>query len=500
MGLQENLYALRSQNNMTQKDLATQLGVSTGTVAKWESGETTPDLNSIIRLSEIFQVSMDELVKGYPINTTNTSNDDTEHDSTDISPMDCTVNASNTLESVETVSTEDESNDIIRAPRKKRKAPVIIIAVVLLLIGLGCLYWFVLKDIITPFIENEKLIAEADASVVKIFCYDDKGEEIATGSGFVLYNDSTIITNYHVIEEAHSAKITTSQDITYNIKSCKQLFEEEDIAILLTDKPTGLIPLTAGDSNAIQKGEKVLAIGSPLGIKNTISDGVLSGRIMDGNMDILQFTAAISSGSSGGALFNDQGEVIGVTFASFEEGQNLNLAIPINFVKDIYNVNAKGTKFPALQNEQTGTDSKQEIEVYVPAHKYANAKEAVQAYPDAIEVSVEELVANPLQYYGKMVRCRTRTNSLDTDGGYFFVSEEGECGPYFSFHNWYYFKNGNEYNYLVKCSPAQSYMEPLLANGDDIVIVGKVDVFTNEVGARRLFLFTEVVVLQSDLK
>ena len=74
-----------------------------------------------------------------------------------------------------------------------------------------------------------------------------------------------------------------------------------------------------------------------MGIKNSVSTGDFSGRIPEDGYNVLQFTASISPGSSGGALFNENGEVIGVTFASYTNGQNLNLAIPINIVTEIYN-------------------------------------------------------------------------------------------------------------------------------------------------------------------
>lgn len=93
-----------------------------------------------------------------------------------------------------------------------------------------------------------------------------------------------------------------------------------------------LSPLTLGDSTITKKGDHVYAIGSPLGLSNTISDGILSGRLVQedmGGMEMLQISAPISSGSSGGALINDNYEVIGITFAGFSEGENLNLAIPI---------------------------------------------------------------------------------------------------------------------------------------------------------------------------
>ena len=107
------------------------------------------------------------------------------------------------------------------------------------------------------------------------------------------------------------------------------------------------------------KGETVTAIGSPLGIKNTVSKGNLSARIMQDGYDVLQFTAPISNGSSGGALFNEKGEVIGITFASFVEGQNLNLAIPIELVDNLYqskSLSIEPTSFEDIYMENFSTE------------------------------------------------------------------------------------------------------------------------------------------------
>jgi hypothetical protein len=135
---------------------------------------------------------------------------------------------------------------------------------------------------------------------------------------------------------AYTCKISTNQDISYEVSKILCYSKEQDIAILQLAKDTGLQPLTLGDSSIIKKGETVVAIGSPLGIKNTVSTGVLSGRLMEDGMDVLQFTAPISSGSSGGALFDNNGNVIGITYASYIDGQNLNLAIPIELAENLY--------------------------------------------------------------------------------------------------------------------------------------------------------------------
>lgn len=187
------------------------------------------------------------------------------------------------------------------------------------------------------FSDDPTAISAASQSVVKLNCYDKNGDLYATGSGFACFTDNVIVTNYHVIEGGvYSVEASTEDGNTFDITYVLATDETKDIAILGTSTPHNLALLQPGNSEHLQKGEKVVAIGSPLGLLNSVSTGVLSGYTDENGMDVLQFTASISSGSSGGALFNDAGEVLGITFASYEAGQNLNLAIPIEQAEHLY--------------------------------------------------------------------------------------------------------------------------------------------------------------------
>ena len=251
------------------------------------------------------------------------------------------------------------------------------------------------------FSKDAKAIANAEESVVKVFCYNHVGEEIATGSGFVLFEEDIIITNYHVVEDVFSVKISTNQDITYSVLGLLASNEEQDIAILKTDKKTNLSPLVWGDSLEIKKGETVTAIGSPMGIKNTVSIGNLSGRLMNGDYDILQFTAPISHGSSGGALFNEKGQVIGITYASIVDGQNLNLAIPIELVLALYDKNKSNAEINSISDEYWLNH----IEEY-----YA------YTYGTPTRVSFEQLKNSPEMYENKMLIVDGYVSSIDKIG------------------------------------------------------------------------------------
>ena len=181
------------------------------------------------------------------------------------------------------------------------------------------------------FSDDSSRIAQASDSVVMLYCYNKDGSLSATGSGFAAFSDDIIVTNYHVIaSDVYSITAKNERGDSFECPTVIAFDEKKDIALLKgSSSSSGLSLLPIGHSATLQKGDKVVAIGSPLGLMNSVSSGVFSGFVYDEDCSMLQFTAAISHGSSGGALFNDRGEVVGITSASYTEGQSLNLAIPI---------------------------------------------------------------------------------------------------------------------------------------------------------------------------
>lgn len=179
----------------------------------------------------------------------------------------------------------------------------------------------------------EEIFKKCSPAVFPVTVYNYSGEVLATGSGFFIASDGTFVTNYHVIENAYSATVKLSDGRAIKAQSILGYSKEKDLAVIKADV-SGVSYLAMGNSDDISSGQKVYAIGSPLGLENSISDGIVSNPYRE-EVGGIQITAAISSGSSGGALISEKGEVIGVTFAGIEEGQNLNFAIPINEVKKL---------------------------------------------------------------------------------------------------------------------------------------------------------------------
>ena len=174
-------------------------------------------------------------------------------------------------------------------------------------------------------------IEEVKDSVVMIEVYGDSGDLLATGSGFCAYKDNWIITNFHVIEGAKSIKVETDSHQKYSAEKIVFFNKVQDIAVLSINGH--LNPLKLGDSSNIKTKDKVTTIGSPKGELNTVSEGIISN--VDNKAQI-RISAPISHGSSGGVLLNHKNEVIGITSAGYDDAQNLNFAINISLLNNLY--------------------------------------------------------------------------------------------------------------------------------------------------------------------
>lgn len=182
-------------------------------------------------------------------------------------------------------------------------------------------------------------------SVAYVEVYDKSGKPFASGSGFFIDSNGTFVTNYHVIDGAYSAKIMSTEGKVYNVEGVYDFDIGRDTALL---KVTGHdFEYLEIDTSTPVAGQRVYAIGSPKGLDNTISDGLVSNpnREIDG-LDFIQISVPISSGSSGGALINEHGKVIGITSAGIGSNgndlvQNLNLAIPIHYINDLERTQVK---------------------------------------------------------------------------------------------------------------------------------------------------------------
>lgn len=169
------------------------------------------------------------------------------------------------------------------------------------------------------------------------------GQQVLSGagSGVILTTDGYIVTNYHVVEGAQQITVTLHDDSTYTA-TVVGADQQSDIALLKIEA-TGLTPAVLGDSDNVQVGEVVIAVGNPMGtLGGTVTDGIVSALNRDisveGNeMTLMQTSAAISPGNSGGGLFNTNGELIGIVNAKYsdEDAEGLGFAIPVNTMKTV---------------------------------------------------------------------------------------------------------------------------------------------------------------------
>lgn len=155
------------------------------------------------------------------------------------------------------------------------------------------------------------------------------------GSGFVVSSDGLILTNSHVVNMGGSVSVKFIEDnrVYSNAKVIKD-DSIRDLALLKIDGAGTFTPVVLGDSDQVVVGERVVAIGNPKGLENTVSDGLVSALRDINGTKLIQISAPISPGSSGGPLFNMNGEVIGITSSGFDDGQNLNFAVAINHAKN----------------------------------------------------------------------------------------------------------------------------------------------------------------------
>jgi serine protease Do len=161
------------------------------------------------------------------------------------------------------------------------------------------------------------------------------------GSGFIIDHNGTILTNYHVVNNAQKVSVTLSDGKSYDAKVIGK-DEKTDIAVIKIDAGRDLPAVTLGDSDRLEVGEWVMAIGNPFGLDHTVTSGIVSAKgrqIGAGPYDnFIQTDASINPGNSGGPLLNLRGEVVGINTAIFSQsGGNIGIgfAIPTNSVKDL---------------------------------------------------------------------------------------------------------------------------------------------------------------------
>lgn len=193
-------------------------------------------------------------------------------------------------------------------------------------------------------LSTKEIVDRNKPAIVRITA--QMGSQVGVGTGFIVSPDGHIATNLHVIAGSPNVKVKLLDGSEHQVTRVIAADEKRDLAIIDIDA-TGLPTLRLGNSDEVNAGDRVIAIGNPLGFLDyTVSDGLISSiRPLDQNVTLLQISAPISQGSSGGPLFNPYGEVIGVAVGIVDPkagGQNLNFGIPSNYLRPLLAFRGQG--------------------------------------------------------------------------------------------------------------------------------------------------------------
>jgi S1-C subfamily serine protease len=161
--------------------------------------------------------------------------------------------------------------------------------------------------------------------------------DVAQGTGFIISDDGFIVTNAHVLSRARAIDVL---DYEQNEHSTELIGYNATLDLALLKISGNYSPIKIGNSDNVQIGEKVIAIGNPLGLQFSVSEGIVSAINREGtnNMNVyIQTDAALNPGNSGGPLINKNGEVIGINNFKVGGGENLGFALESNYIKEVIN-------------------------------------------------------------------------------------------------------------------------------------------------------------------
>jgi S1-C subfamily serine protease len=214
----------------------------------------------------------------------------------------------------------------LKEPRKPRRRRAGLAA---LLLVAGLVLMFAAGRVLTRDHRDDlpRLVKRVQPAVVTVIAYNARDEALFQGSGFFI-SPGGILTNCHVLAKAVRAEVRTAEGRSYPVKGLVAVDRDWDLVMAaVASPPEGLFGLKI-TGTVPEVGERVAVVGSPLGLEQTLSDGVVSAVRRTSGGDYLQISAPVSTGSSGSPVINMKGEVVGVTALQVIKGQNLNFAVP----------------------------------------------------------------------------------------------------------------------------------------------------------------------------
>lgn len=200
--------------------------------------------------------------------------------------------------------------------------------------------FFILPYLYCQEIEPQKIYENVSPAVLQIRSYDSDSIVTGWGSAVAVGSEGIVYTNMHIFKDAKWMELIIENK---TVREIKIIGFDPDKDVLILKIPSGLVEgIKSANSNSVLIGEKVYALGNPENYMKTFSSGLLSGRRNE-ESEQLQYTASISHGSSGGALLNSKGELIGITSAMNTVGQNLNFAVPVKYFLNCEVINPDDT-------------------------------------------------------------------------------------------------------------------------------------------------------------
>jgi S1-C subfamily serine protease len=274
--------------------------------------------------------------------------------------------------------------------------------------------------VVVPYSASQENVAavvkRSSDAVVLIVTSDSTGRETALGSGFLVSADGKVVTNFHVIKGAHSAVARLPNGAFFPIDGVLAADVDGDL-VLLKVQGKGLPFLTLNASAGLQVGDRVVAIGSPLGLEGTVSDGIVSAlRSETPAKNWIQTTAPVSHGNSGGPLLDMHGNVVGVITwgVNLQQGQNLNFAIPSDNVQSLLAMHEQLSSLEGIASIQT-----QEVEANPPDQDNS---------PNAIAVALPAHVPPQISHPELVVSCDPSACTHHySDGEDFIILESPEA-------------------------------------------------------------------------
>lgn len=236
----------------------------------------------------------------------------------------------------------------------------------------------------------EQIFEKYKDAIVVITSFDVNGKKDMQGSGVILNDKGVIVTNFHIYSGNEKLEIKHGeQDVSY--EGILGVNIEKDLMIIKIAAGSNYPNISLANQNELKVGQKIYAIGSPMGLENSLTDGLISGfrklgkDEKDGNKEeFIQISASISPGSSGGAVLNSRGELVGISSMTYEGGQNLNFAIPVENVLSVLSGNFMDQKkLESLNYFYKGYKAVED----------GNYEEAVKFYTKYIESSAGEAKA-----------------------------------------------------------------------------------------------------------